>query len=317
MKPRRGRTFALLALCACALAAALGIAAPGRAATSRTCPPNTGTPTTSPCFAVTALPQTVDTGGQGGLLVATFTDLGNDPVYDVAFSAAALPPGAALGAVSSSPAKCTSLPCVFGQVAGHQQVTLFVAYTISATGSNPFDLTVSFVERRGSARSSYTVHGLAAVTGVTPGGPVGGACLTSGSVDVADDSGDAGSVFSTAPSGGLPCLPASMAIGSPLAALTSNSISVFVGAATQGYVRAELDFPVLPPGTTFEHVTLYELTDTGSTVTVGQCGANGLPTGGEGQSTDTCIDKRSPYGDGGAEFAIHVVGQDVDPRYGV
>jgi hypothetical protein len=312
MSSRRGQLLASAALIATLVAVALAFVARGNAASVNICPVAPATPTQSICFSLTALPATVSTGGDGGLLVAKFTNQANSTATHVTVSLASVAT-ASITAVSSSPTGCTALPCALGSVPGHQTVKVYIRYVLSAAGAYSPDATLSFDEANVTSPTADTLHAYASVTGSSTLDITGG-CLGSAASLNASTASQFVTVFNATPTGGLPCLPVDAAIGAVPTGLTENLVSLTVPAAAQGFVTAQLDFALLPKGSNYRSFDLFEIT-TGGNLLVLPCVGDLPQTADTSKSTDSCVFSRAKYLTKGASLTLHIVGLGVDPGY--
>jgi hypothetical protein len=299
-----------------ALAVAVGFATRSHAASVDSCPtPATVNPAdTSDCWQVFAYPSNVSAGGNGGLLVAKFHNLGNGTANHVTITDVNFPSGT----TESVSGACSSLPCVYGQVKGGQEIRIFIQYVLpaNATDFTP-QITLSFDERNGSSPTQDTVHAFTAgpVTVDTTANSTS-TCLTDPTVTVST-TGQNAIVTNTKAANGLPCLPTTTTIEGQSGPSGSNFITSFtIDGASQGFVTVEIDYATLANGVTFRNLPLVEITDAGN-LPVDACLANGLPqTTNPLHSTDSCVFKRAKYLSKGAAITLHVVSSGVDPRYG-
>jgi hypothetical protein len=307
---RRGQRRLSAALLAALFAVGLAFVARSNAASVATCPVDPANSTQSSCFALTALPTTVSTGGDGGLLVAKFTNFSNATATHATVS---LTGALTTVSVSSSSGACSALPCALGSVAGHQTVKVYIRYTLSDAGTYIPNATLTFDEANVTSPTTDTVQATATVHGSSTADVAGG-CLASAPALNASTTSQAVTVFYTSPTGGLPCLPVDAMFGAVPTGLTEHLVSLTVPAAAQGFVTAELDFAELPKGSNYKTFDLFEIT-TGGNLLVLPCVGDLPQTADTSQSTDSCVSSRAKYLVKGAALTLHIVGLGVDPGY--
>jgi hypothetical protein len=321
---RRGRLALLAALSvgAVALAVGFGVVTQSRASSINSCPsPSQFAGDTSDCWTLHAAPADVTVGGDGGLLIAKFHNLGNGTANHVTVSNLVGSVGDAgtisVVGVSSTQGNCATLPCVVGQVPGGGSFKVFIRYTVSAAGAYNPQITLTFDERNGTSPTSDTNVATTPVTGDAVSGSSTSTCLVSNNVQVSTN-GQTATVTDTAPSGGLPCLPTTTTIEGGSGPSGSNLITSFtLAGATQGFVVVTLQYATLANGVNFRNLPLVEIPDSGPNLPVDACLANGLPqTANANDSTDVCIFKRAKYLSQGATLTLHIVGTGIDPRLG-
>lgn len=318
---RRLVLLAVPGLAALALAAGLMVTQ-GRASSINSCPtPSQFAGDTSDCWTVFAYPSDVTVGSDGGLLVAKFKNMGNGTANHVTVSSPDPngPGTLTVVSVSSTQGNCTSLPCLVGQVKGGGSFKVYIRYTLSAPGAYNPQITLTFDERNGTSPTSDTNVATTPVAGDAATGTSTSTCLVSNNVQVST-SGQTATVTNTQASGGLPCLPTTTTITAASGPSGSNFITAFtLGAATQGYIVATLQYATLANGVNYKNLPLVEIPDSGPNKPVDACDAHGLPqTANPAHSTNTCIPTsgRAKYLSKGATITLHIVGDFLDPRYG-
>jgi len=298
-----------------AVAAVLGIAGIGKAASTNTCAYTVGTPpTTVPnCLAVGVFPGQLSPTGKG-LIVAKFVNQASATATHTMITVnlpsnvtAVSPPCP----VSSPPSGGTAVTCSVGNIAGFGTAKVSVPFTTTAaTSLAGISATVTYAEGNGSnGNDTFTAQGnsISIVDGTTDAGD----CTDTTGGTLATVRGGQKTIIDNLPAiSGLPCTPIAGGVLPKDATLTcgsgpcSSAIS-YVIVPTTGTATLFIPLSSLPNGTTDKKFILYWFPQTGATagIALKLCPTPAAPTPG----TDTCINSQTLVTDSGVKYIKDVL----------
>ena len=302
-----------------AVAAVLGIAGTGKAASTNTCALVGGTPN---CLTVGVFPGQLSPTGKG-LIVAKFVNQGNATATHTAIKVT-LPNN--VNAVSVSPSALCSAPgstitCSFGSVPGFGTAKVSVAFTTTAGAGSTLagiSATVTYAEGNGSnGNDSFTAsgNGISIVDGTSQAGD----CTTTLGTNLDTSLSGQRTQINTLSSllADFPCTPIAGGVqpNNPSlncgAAKCTSPVS-YVIVPTTGTATLTIPVSVLANGMNASKFTLYWFSETGTTgIPLMKCSdTQALPPAGTPKATpgtDTCIQSQTDVKIGNVKYIQDVL----------
>jgi hypothetical protein len=278
-----------------AVAAVLGIAGTGKAASTNTCAYTAPGPSAPNCLTVGVFPGQLSPTGKG-LIVAKFVNQASATATHAMITVnlpsnvtAVSPPCP----VSFPPSGGTAVTCSLGNIAGFGTAKVSVQFTTTAaTSLTGISATVSYAEGNGSnGNDTFTAQGnsISIVNGATDAGDCTDA--TGGTLTTIRG-GQKTIIDSLPPISGLPCTPIAGGVLPKDTTLMCGSASCssavsYVIVPTTGTATLLIPLSSLPNGTTDKKFVLYWFPETGITtgIALKSCPTPTAPT----PYTDTCI----------------------------
>jgi hypothetical protein len=295
-----------------AVAAVLGVAGTGKAASTNTCALVGGTPN---CLTVGVFPGQLSPTGKG-LIVAKFVNQGSATATHTAIKVT-LPSN--VSAVSVNPSALCSAPgstitCSFGSVPGFGTAKVSIAFTTTADAGSTLpgiSATVTYAEGNGSnGNDSFTASGnvISIVDGTTQAGDCTTTLGTNLDTTLSGQRTQINSLSSLLAD--FPCTPIAGGVQSNNgnlncgAAKCTSPVS-YVIVPTTGTATLTIPVSVLANGMNASKFTLYWFSETGTTgIPLKKCSdTQGLATPG----TDTCIQSQTDVKIGNVKYISDVL----------